>query len=408
MTAQMKLGMLAVASLAACASPSPRAAGDSSPEGLYFLERSAAAGGDSSSLEIVALPGAPVRYWGRWIRGGEAGSRPLRVVTLRGNELTVVAPMDNSEATFRLRFASAALDSFTGEWTRDTARVSLRGVRRSRSVSAELRAMASAEPFAPSVISTDSGESFGSLSPDGRELYFTRHTPNWARHTIVVSRFDGARWQAPEAVPFSGEYSDREPNLSPDGRQLFFSSNRPAVQGGERSRRRDLWVAERARVGAPWGAPRRLPAPINSDGEELCAVVTRSGTLYFVSQRADTIGSNDIYRARFVNGRYAQPENLGPAVNTKQAESNVYVTPDERVMLLIADARPDGAGGDDIYVSTNEGGVWSPARHLGPAINSFEYDYSPVLSPDGKWLFFTSHRRGTGDIYRVDASVIGR
>ena len=85
----------------------------------------------------------------------------------------------------------------------------------------------------------------------------------------------------------------------------------------------------------------------------------------------------------------------------------MYVTPDERVMLVSRDGFPDSFGGDDLYVSEFRGGAWTPMRHLGRPINSPEYDYGPLLSPDGRWLFFTSHRRGTGDIYRVDARLLG-
>jgi Tol biopolymer transport system component len=85
----------------------------------------------------------------------------------------------------------------------------------------------------------DSGESFGSLSPNGREFFYTIHRPDWSRHRIVVAQLDGAKWSAPATLPFSGTYNDREPKLSSDGRRLYFSSNRP-LQSGDTTRRRDL------------------------------------------------------------------------------------------------------------------------------------------------------------------------
>jgi TolB protein len=36
-------------------------------------------------------------------------------------------------------------------------------------------------------------------------------------------------------------------------------------------------------------------------------------------------------------------------------------------------------------------------------LNTYEYDYSPSLSSDGKWVVFTSERHGSADIYRVRA-----
>ena len=43
---------------------------------------------------------------------------------------------------------------------------------------------------------------------------------------------------------------------------------------------------------------------------------------------------------------------------------------------------------------------------MGPTINSEETEYGPMLSPDGKYLFFTSTRSGDGDIYWMDAAII--
>jgi hypothetical protein len=62
--------------------------------------------------------------------------------------------------------------------------------------------------------------------------------------------------------------------------------------------------------------------------------------------------------------------------------------------------------------------VWSPARNLGPAVNSPFADFAPAFSPDGKYLFFTSERPGIvptpatgarppGDIYQIEVAALG-
>ncbi len=43
---------------------------------------------------------------------------------------------------------------------------------------------------------------------------------------------------------------------------------------------------------------------------------------------------------------------------------------------------------------------------MGSAINSDKRDFSPMVSPDGKYLFFSSKRAGKGDIFWVDVKVI--
>ena len=112
----------------------------------------------------------------------------------------------------------------------------------------------SLELFARGALSPpDAGVSFGTLSPDGKEFYYTVHPADWSRHRVVVSRLDGVNWSTPETLPFSGRWNDREPRLTPDGRRLYFSSNRP-VQASDTARRRDLdlWITPRATEGT-WG-----------------------------------------------------------------------------------------------------------------------------------------------------------
>jgi len=55
--------------------------------------------------------------------------------------------------------------------------------------------------------------------------------------------------------------------------------------------------------------------------------------------------------------------------------------------------RNDGMGGGDIYTSSKlANGTWSTPRHLGGEINTIYLDYSPYVSSDGRYLFFTSER----------------
>ena len=268
--------------------------------------------------------------------------------------------------------------------------------------------------YAPGVISRpDSNESFGSLAPNGRDFYYTIHRPDFSGHRIVVSRLEGGQWSAPQTLSFSGRWNDREPKLSPDGRRLYFSSNRP-VAANDTARRRnlDLWMAERGADSA-WGAARHLEAPVNTDAQEFCPVVVANGTLYFISTRPGGVRAPDgqlhnVWRARPLDPsgvRFSEPENLGAAINSG-FETNVYVSPDERTMLVSRDGAPDGLGGDDLYASAFVSGAWQQMRHLPAPINTDKYEFGPSVSPDGKWLFFTSARAGTPDIYRVRIAAI--
>jgi hypothetical protein len=93
--------------------------------------------------------------------------------------------------------------------------------------------------------------------------------------------------------------------------------------------------------------------------------------------------------------------------------------------------RPDGLGGSDLYISYNRDGAWTKPVNLGDKINSRRIEYSPKISPDGKYFFWTSTRSFTdkplekrltypelmdrlenpgnslGDIYQIDLSALG-
>lgn len=74
---------------------------------------------------------------------------------------------------------------------------------------------------------------------------------------------------------------------------------------------------------------------------------------------------------------------------------------------LFASERPGGLGASDLYVSArNKDGSWTPPVNLGPRVNSAFGDYTPMLSPDGRYLFLTGGAPGCDDLYWVAADVI--
>lgn len=248
--------------------------------------------------------------------------------------------------------------------------------------------------FAEGVVSTADHESNASFGPDGRTLYFTKYDrAGQSFSAVVYTELRRGRWAEPRVAPFSGRYPDSHPSVSPDGRRLYFSSSRPV--GGRARRDFDIWYVERDGRGA-WGEARRVEGAVNTDANELAPAVTSDGTLYFWSVRAEGKGGADIYRARPEGGRYAAPENLGDAVNSKANETDFYVAPDES-LIVFASNRPGGEGQADLYVSRRgAGGAWAEPRNLGRAVNSAASEGAPALSPDGRLLLFAS-TRGPGD-----------
>ena len=279
--------------------------------------------------------------------------------------------------------------------------------------------------FVDGVISTGDFESYPTFTPDGMTLYFLKSTPTFSFWTIVVSHFVDGRWTMPEVAPFSGRYSDADPFITADGKKFYFISRRPVR--GKTTRDLDIWVMDRTENG--WSEPRNLGQPMNSDDNEWYPTVAGDGTLYFGSGRAGGRGATDIYRSQFVNGNFGERENLGSEINTEFDEYEPFIAPDQSYLIFMAARRPDSnSSSSDLFLSYRKNGTWTKAINLSGEINTPGDEYSPVISPDGKYFFFTSargrrppdkqmnyeellgwlcgSRNGLGDIYQMDLSAL--
>jgi len=246
----------------------------------------------------------------------------------------------------------------------------------------------SATMIAKEGISTSEDEFGGSLSPDGRTIYFDRSVPPHYLYTMWESHLVDGKWQKPQLLPFSGQYRDSDPVLSPDGSKLLFVSDRPV--GGVDRHHYEIWICQRA--GERWSEAKNLGAPVNGAHTEFFASMATNGNLYFTATLDDNDDEIDVFCSKFVDGKYTAPVNLGSAINgTGIVNIEAFVSPDERFLLIGAFSRPDSAGSSDIYVSYNQNGKWSAPLPI-TAINTPAREYSPRLSPDGKQLIFTSER----------------
>jgi len=86
--------------------------------------------------------------------------------------------------------------------------------------------------------------------------------------------------------------------------------------------------------------------------------------------------------------------------------------------VIFTGLREEGYGSGDLYVVFRDADSgWGEPVNLGPEVNSEILDYCPMVTPDGKYLFFSRRRSEPpggwpnvveGDVYWVDAEVIER
>jgi Tol biopolymer transport system component len=247
-----------------------------------------------------------------------------------------------------------------------------------------------AERFAPGIVSSGLYTRDVAITPDGKEIYFGVVLGNYDYYAIMVTRLEHGRWTEPRVAPFSGDYNELEPAISPDGKKFFFFSFRPLDGVGAPKEDSDLWVMER--VGEGWGEPRNVGAPVNSERSEYFPSVASDGTLYFC--RDGEGRSSQIYRSRLVDGVYAEPERLGPEVNSTNMQYNAFIAPDQSYLIFASPLREDGLGRDDYYISfRDEADRWTGPINMGEKVNTpGGLEYSPYVSPDGKYFFFMASR----------------
>jgi hypothetical protein len=243
--------------------------------------------------------------------------------------------------------------------------------------------------FAPDIVSTELDEFGCTMSPDGREFYFTRTFLNPRRHTIMVSRQGPTDWSQPEFAGFSGEYSEGEPNFSPDGKRLFFGRLRVTEQNTLVS---EIYVMDRMADG--WGEPEYLLPG-------MFASISNGERLYF-TDISTGMQKGDIVKSEYINEEYSEPELLDGSVNSPAQDAHPFIAPDESYILFDSN-RPGGYSSSDLYICfRNEDNSWGDAFNLGEPINTPEYDAIPFVSLGGEYLFFCR----AGDIYWVDAKII--
>jgi hypothetical protein len=158
----------------------------------------------------------------------------------------------------------------------------------------------------------------------------------------------------------------------------------------------DIWISKKGNSG--WQPPVILGKTVNTDQIERSPTVAANGYLYFL--RGDTI-----YRSAWRNEAYAQASPLPGGVNDGMQISDACISPDEKY-LVFSSHRSGGFSPEDFYISLNRGGNWSAGKNLGPRINSFAHAGSPRITLDGKYLYFSGVREGKTGIFVVETRIL--
>ena len=159
--------------------------------------------------------------------------------------------------------------------------------------------------------------------------------------------------------------------------------------------------------------PLNMGTNINSKNSEYFPGITADGEFFIYTRRIDgPIPQEDFYISRLQpDSTWGPSYPLGPPVNTEENEGSVSISTDGQFIFFAAcnraktNVQPSGGGGlgyegfdfypgCDLYFSKLNGDKWSKPRHLGPVVNSREWESTPSLSFDGMVIYFASTRPG--------------
>ena len=250
--------------------------------------------------------------------------------------------------------------------------------------------------FAPGVVSTGAHEFSCSFTPDGKEFYFTRRDPTRGVNLILVTKDIDGTWTKPEVVPFIQNRMSFEPRVTPDGNRLYFTWEQPF--SGQEGPPMNVWFVQRK--GGGWSNPID-PGRFLNPMKAMYVSSTLDGTIY-TSDISRGPGTEGIAAARLVDGKYGNLERLPAPINVGAQDMYPYIAPDESY-LIFASRRQSPASSSGLFVSFRKPDrTWGEPR----AIDLGMPAGLPLVSPDGKYLFFTAGERGKSDIYWVDARFL--
>jgi len=209
-------------------------------------------------------------------------------------------------------------------------------------------------------------------------------------------------------------YNDYCPILANNGKTLYFTSRRGNTTGGQlnpddQEYFEDVYKATWNDETKTWDSITNDIERMNTDGfdalnwlspDNLKGVLTLNityGDSKIVTRSSDIC---EIEWTKQNKWSLAKPI-ANKSINTSFMEGSATLTADGNTMYFVSD-RKGGTRGTDIYMVQRNGKKWGTAVLLPDSINSLGRETTPFISPDGRFLFFSSDgHRGMGglDVY---------
>ncbi len=210
-----------------------------------------------------------------------------------------------------------------------------------------------------------------------------------------------------DTLNFNTKYSDYAPSFYKE--QLIFTSSRNAgkvsnyIHEWNDEPFLDLYAIDITHETKKRQHSKRLKGAINTRFHESSTTFTRNGdTVYFTRNAISLKKSNKntllkICRASFDGSKWGKVEEL-PFNSEHYSVSNPALTPDGKFLYFTSDM-PGGYGQSDLYVvKIDNSGDFGVPKNLGDKINTFGKETFPFISDQGRLFFASDGHDGLGGL----------
>ena len=200
-----------------------------------------------------------------------------------------------------------------------------------------------------------------------------------------------------------------------DDKTLVFTTTRNTATGNDLSgvtamKYADIFCVKRDEKGR-WKTPEPLEGDVNTEFEEgACQFSPDGKTMYLTVCRRDATYPRmaEIYTSARQDAKWAKPQPLKVTADTLSSYAHPAVSPDGRWLYFTSDM-PGGQGGFDLWRASLGSHGLGAVENLGPDINTPGNEVFPAFRPNGE-LYFSSDGRlpnlGGLDLYRAREDTV--
>jgi len=220
------------------------------------------------------------------------------------------------------------------------------------------------------------GHSNITFSPDGNVAFWTEWNETETGIAdgckIMYSKIENEFWTVPMILVKKGD----APIFSGDGTGLYYLAKVPKEE--------IVFIKKDNSLFLP---PKPVEFDLEQSGLYWQFSFDKNKNIYYSTD-------NGMYRALYENGKYLKPEKLSEIFHPDYKGIHPFISPNGDYLLFSADGE---FGKSDIFIGYKKSdSSWTRPINLGNNINSVDHEYFPIISGDGKYLFFGSGRDGFG------------